>query len=153
RRYVAGNEVQQPTALVRRELATAQTFVGHDAVVLVRAAELEIVGEMAPPWRQVAAHHRIRDDRLRLLRACQRAHQRQPLALLVLEQAGAGERADIGKSRLRPQEGRAQYHLPVDDEAVEREMMAEQLPAPWVARMRLAEQAEDVGPFAQHRGA
>ena len=79
-----------------------------------------------------------------------RAHQRQPLALLVLEQGGAGKRAGVGKGGLRAQERRGQYHLAVDDEAVDREMVAEQLPAPRVARMRLAEQTEGVGPFAEH---
>ena len=111
---------------------------------------MQIVGEMPAAGRQIAAHHRMRHDRLVLLLRRQRAHQRQAGALFILEQAGAGKRPGIGIVRFGAEKARRQHHLPADHEAVETEMVAEQLPSPWLGFRRIAEQAKDVGPFAKH---
>ena len=86
---------------------------------------------------------------LLLARKC--AHQLQPRALLVLEQPDALERPVVGVVRLGAPERRRQHHLRAQHEAIEHQVMAEELPAPRFARRRLAEQAEDVAPFAHHR--
>ena len=144
------HQVDQIAPLQRRQLGAAQALVGHDAVVLERAAEMQVVGEMPPALRQVAAHHGMRDDRAALLLGRERAHQRQARALLVLEQVDALERPVIGVVRLRAPERRRQHHLLAEHEAVQHQMVAEQLPAPRLARGRLAEQAEDEAPLAHH---
>ena len=128
-----------------------QALIRHHAIVLECAAEMQVVGEMPPPLRQIAAHHRMRDDGPLLLLRRKRAHQLQAGALLVLEQPDALERSVVGVVRLCAPERRRQHHLMAQHEAVEHQMMAEQLPAPRLGRGRLAEQAEDVAPFAHHR--
>ena len=47
---------------------------------------MQIVGEVAPAVRQVAAHHGMRDNGAPLLLRRKRAHQRQAGALLVVSQ-------------------------------------------------------------------
>ena len=56
----------------------------------------------------------------------------------------------IGIGDLRAEKARRQHHLPAQRQAVERQMMAEQLPAPGPGGRGLAEQAEGVAPFVQH---
>ena len=104
RRDIGCDEIDEIALLLRRQRRRAQTFIGHDAVVLKRAAEMQIVGEVTTARRQVAADHGVRDDRLALLARRQRAHQRQAGALFVLEQMRAGERPGIGVVRLGAEE-------------------------------------------------
>src|SRR4051794_8227527 len=92
----------------------------------------------------------MRDDGALLLLRRERAHQRQTRALLVLEQADAFERPMIRVARLGAPEARSEHHLLAEHETIQRKMMAEQLPAPRLARGRLAIEAEDIGPFPEH---
>ena len=153
RRNIGRDQIEQLAPLRRGERRALQPFIGNDAVVLMGAAQMQIVREMPAARRQIPADHRMGDDGLALLRRRQRAHEREPGTLLVLEQADACERSAIRISRLRAQEGRRQHHLPAEHEAAQGEVMAEQLPAPGLVRRGRAEQTERVAPFAEHGGA
>src|SRR5271156_3857550 len=111
---------------------------------------MQVVSEVPAVWRQVAADHGMRDDCLLLLVRRQGAHQRQAGTLLILEQAGAGERSGIGIVGLGPEEAWREHHLPADDKTIEAQVMAEELPSPRFGFRRLTEQAKDIGPFAEH---
>src|SRR5579871_4968678 len=114
---------------------------------------MQIVGEMPAPGRQIAADHGMSHDRAALLLRRQRAHQRQTGALLVFEQPGTGKRPGIGIVRLGAEKTWGEHHLPPENEAVEAQMMTEQLPSPRLRFDGIAEQTKNVGPFAQYIGA
>src|SRR5580704_6464970 len=104
---------------------------------------------MTPTLWQITAHYGMRDNSAPLLLRRKRAHQRQAGALLVFEQARAGERSGIGIVRFGTQEARRQHHLAAKHQAVEAQVMTEELPAPRLGFRRRAEQAEDEGPLTQ----
>src|SRR5882724_4034614 len=68
RRDIGRDEVHEVALLPRAHLARTQSLERNDAVVLMRATEMQMVGEMPAPWRQVAAHHGLRHDGALLLR-------------------------------------------------------------------------------------
>src|ERR1700704_4490904 len=68
RRDISRQEVNEVALLQRAHLARAQSLERNDAVVLMRAAEMEMVGEMPAPRWQVATHHGLRHDGALLLR-------------------------------------------------------------------------------------
>src|ERR1700691_5413194 len=92
----------------------------------------------------------MRDDRPVLLSRRQRAHQRQSAAFLILEQAGACKWPGIGVVGLGAEKAGCEHHLPADDEAVEAEMVSEQLPPPRLRFRRGAKETKDVSPFTEH---
>ena len=75
RRHVGGNEVEQVALLQRAHLACTQALEWNNAIVLMRAAEMQMIGEVPAPRRQVASHHRMRHDGGALLLAGERSHQ------------------------------------------------------------------------------
>ena len=67
RHEVLVDEIGEFASLQGRELAALEAFIRHDPVVLERAAEVQVVGEMPPPLWQVAPHHGVRHDGALLL--------------------------------------------------------------------------------------
>src|SRR6185312_13899066 len=88
------------------------------------------------------------DGRARLLGYRQRAHQRETLLLLDLEHARAGVFAGARQHRLRTHEAGGEHELVAENEAVEVEVMAVDLPAPWLRRRWRAEDAHPIEPLA-----
>src|SRR5262249_59641504 len=68
RRDISRHEVKEVALLQHAHLARTQALERNDAVVLVRAAEMQMVGEMPAPRRQIAAHHGLRHNGALLLR-------------------------------------------------------------------------------------
>src|SRR5262245_39970676 len=62
RRDIGGDEVEQVAPLQRAHLARAQALERNDPIVLMRAAEMQVIGEVPASRRQVAAHHGMRHD-------------------------------------------------------------------------------------------
>src|SRR6266545_3973098 len=67
-RDIGRHEVDEVALLQRAHLARSQSFEGNDAVVLMRAAEMQMVGEMPTPRWQVATHHGLGHNGALLLR-------------------------------------------------------------------------------------
>ena len=151
-REIVASEVGQHLPVPGIHRSGFQPFVGHDAVVPVGAAQMQVVGEMAPALGQPLAQDRPADARLLPLRRRQRIHQVEAAPLMILEQPQAGVAPGIGAGDLGAEESGREHHLPTDRQAVERQMMAEQLPAPGIGGRGFAEQAEGVAPFVEHAG-
>ncbi len=75
-----------------------------------------------------------------------------PLLLLRGEHARAGIFAEAREHRFRPHEGRRHHKLIAENEAVEVEVVAVDLPAPRLIRRRIAEDADPVEPLAVFLG-
>ncbi len=88
------------------------------------------------------------EDRLRPLLVGERAHHREALGLLVLEDGGARVLARRGHARLRPPEGRRHHHLIAQHEVVHVQMVSVELPAPGLGGRRLAHDRDPVLPVA-----
>jgi hypothetical protein len=92
--------------------------------------------------RQLAA-----DRRLRLLLGGERAHQREPLAFLRAEHPDPGVLSAVRVTGLRPEEGRRHHELIAEDEAVDDQVVAVDLPAPRIRGGGRAHDAEPVEPL------
>ena len=98
--------------------------------------------------RQHGRQDRVVENRLAALLSAQRVDERQPLVLLGLQHAGARVDARLGDHRLGAHEHRRDHHLIADDEAVDDQVMAVDLPAPRLVLRWLAEHADEVDPLA-----
>ena len=115
----AFDQIQQIAFLPARQRVAGQALERHDPVVLVRAAQMEMVGEVPSAGRVVLALHRVRDDRPAPHGGREGAHQGETLVLLVLEQADPRMRPGVGVGRLRPHEAGREHHPVAEDKAVE----------------------------------
>ena len=56
------HQIQEPTLLICIELSRCNPFISNDAVVMHRAAQMQLIGFMAPPLRQVCADTIVIND-------------------------------------------------------------------------------------------
>ncbi len=86
-------------------MPTDQSFVGDDSVVLHSAAQVQLVGFVSSPFRQIPAHARMVQNRLLALIGRQRGHERQALQFLILKQFQTRVRSRVDMGRLGPHKG------------------------------------------------
>ncbi len=87
--------------------------------------------EVVPEGRgEDAAGHRLGQHRLLALRSGERLAERQALAFLTLEDARARVLARLGHDRLGTHERRRHHDLVAENEVVDHQMVAVELPSP-----------------------
>ncbi len=104
---------------------------------------------MPATLRHSGVDHLLIDHRLALQLWGEGLHYLQADVLFILEQAYSRERAGIGDIRLGPQKEGREYHLLANHEATERQMVAEQAPAPGFGERGRAKEAEVKTPLVE----
>ena len=109
-------------------------------------APVEQVLEMQ---RDVVGVDRRIDDRPLALGAVEGADQVEPEALLRVEQRDAGVRPGPDSARLGAHERRRRHDPAVEHHRVDAQVVAVDLPTPWLTAARLPEDRHEVRPFAE----
>lgn len=140
------DSLDQPS-LLAVHLVHADTFVGHDAVVAVRAAEMALV-VLVP---STLGHGGIVHEFVRLCALLQvlrqGSHEFETQVFFAGQDAGALVGAGVDFVGLGAGEPGTQNQLAAVEEGVQAEMVAVEGPAPWTVRGGVAEEDEVVRIF------
>src|SRR5262249_41821263 len=141
------DERQQEVALAWCQGISADALVRDDGIVLERHRLLASIWRgVALRW-QVCRDDGLKDNRLLLLGQGEGANELEAIALLGVEFTQSGVGAAVGDGRLGTPERRCHHYLVLEDEVVQVEMVAVNLPTPWLVHGRRAKDAEKVKPF------
>ncbi len=113
----------------------------------------------APPWTRPSPCHRSRclcasaagselNGTACSLRRQKAPGEPQAILLFRLKDAHAGVLASLSQSWFRAHEHRRHHHLVTEHEAIEVQVVAIDLPAPWLVRRRCAKHTQPVHSFA-----
>ncbi len=143
-------QLDEGRALVGGHLRTRHPLVGDHAVVVVGPAEVALIGEVESTLGHGRVVHELVDLRLVALVRRQRPHQRQPSALLAVEDGEPCVGPLVDEVGLGAHERGRDGDLPADEDDVERQVVAVELPTPRFGQRRLAEEREVVAVLVHH---